>query len=265
MVHVYMMNPSQEEAERMERRRFRSIVYDGPTKVGEVRPLQAAYTFRQLQIWHDRLLSSGVWSIPGLTSSDVDERINRVEFGADCERSRDEVEREVYAIVSRENIPVEAIRVSVTGQAYPAGMSVPFECAPTEVLDPVTGMSSPGFGGLFIDRDSHTIMVYMLEPIQQEAEGLALEVVGREALEENPHVRAIQGQYTWMQLLEWYEVIRKSNANIRDVNLSPVYPDQERNRLTARISQQRSPDLETKLNSLLKQLGVPRDAVVLLD
>ena len=265
VVHVYMVNPSREAAERMERTRFRSIVYDGPTKVGEVRPLQADYTFRQLQIWHDRLFSSGIWGIPGLTSSDVDERTNRVEFGVDCERNRNRAERDVYAIVSREDIPVKAIRVTVTGRAYPATMPIPFECAPSEVVDPLTGRSSPGFGGLYIDRDSRTILVYMLEPSQQKAEELAFEVVGREAMEENPNVLAMQGQYTWTKLLEWHDAIGKSNAKVRDVNLSPVYPDQERNRLVAWKDQQWSPDLEKEFQGLLDQLGVPRDAVVLRD
>lgn len=265
VVHVYMVNPSREAAEHMERTRFRSVVYDGPTKVGEVRPIQADYTFRQLQIWHDRLLSSGIWGIPGLTSSDVDERTNRVEFGVDCERNRNRAERDVYAIVSRENIPAEAIRVSVTGRAYPATMPIPFECAPSEVVDPLTGRSSPGFGGLYIDRDSRTILVYMLEPSQQKAEELAFEVVGREAMEENPNVRAMQGQYTWTKLLEWHDAIGKSSAKVRDVNLSPVYPDQERNRLVFWKDQQWSPDLEKEFQGLLDQLGVPRDAVVLRD
>ena len=265
IVYIYLVNPSQEAAEQVARTHISSLVYKGMKKIREVRPVQAHYTFRQLKRWYDQLLDSGIWDIPELTMSDVDEGINRLEFGVDCEANRDRVQREVQEILLQENIPVDAVKVTVRGRAYPTIVPPPFECAPPEVIDPVTELSSPGFGGLFFDRDSRTVNVYMLDPSQEKAEDLALAIVGRDTLERYPNVRAIQGQYTWKQLLEWRHSIRDSNSDIPGVNLFDVYPDQNRNRLRAEIDRDRSPAVETEFEDLLKQIWVPRKAVILLE
>ena len=100
-------------------------------------------------------------------------------------------------LLSGSDIPPEAIRIVVSPRVRFGEDPESFECAPPEVIDPATGISSPGFGGLFINRDGpRNINVYMLEPDQEKAEALALEVVGREILERYLNVRAIQGQYT---------------------------------------------------------------------
>ena len=62
----------------MERARFRSIVYAGPTKFGEARPLQADYTFRLLWMWHDPMIRRSPLEYGTLTSPDLDQTINNV-------------------------------------------------------------------------------------------------------------------------------------------------------------------------------------------
>ena len=267
VVYVYLVNPSPEAVREVTSTHLAPAVYEGIRKIREVRPLQANYTFRQLQRFYDRLRDSGVWDIPELTMSDVDEGINQVEYGIDCEHNRDRVQQQIHDLLSRENIPIDAVRVTVQGQARFPESPARFECAPPEVVDPVTGVSSPGFGGLF--RSSGALNVYMLEPSQQGAEDLALAVAGRDVLEDRhrgpSEIRAVQGQYIWKQLLEWYETITGSGFAIQGVYPYDVWPDPTRNRLRIETDRERSRNVESEVEELLKQLGVPREAVVLVE
>jgi hypothetical protein len=68
-----------------------------------------------------------------------------------------------------------------------------------------TGEAVPGFGGIFVDREDNDIAyIYLLGPENEELVAQAAEVLrsrygGRDFRE----VRAIQGQYSYSQLLEW--------------------------------------------------------------
>ena len=264
VVYIFLVNPSQEAAEKVAQTHISSLVYKGIRKVREVRPVQANYTFRQLQRWYDHLLGSGIWDIPELTMSDVSERINRIEYGIDCERDRDRVERQIREILTRENVPQNAVKVSVEARA----MSPLFECAPPEVFDPATGLSVPGFGGLFFDRDSRTVTVYILEPFQQRAEELAFEVAGQETLERYPNVRVLQGQYTWEQLQGWHDEINNGSQDLIAHRLPggawlSVYPDESENRLRVESNRERNPEAEAEVWDFLERFGVPREAVIL--
>ncbi len=264
VVYIFLVNPSQEAAEKVAQTHISSLVYKGIRKVREVRPVQANYTFRQLQRWYDHLLGSGIWDIPELTMSDVSERINRIEYGIDCERDRDRVERQIREILTRENVPQNAVKVSVEARA----MSPLFECAPPEVFDPATGLSSPGFGGLFFDHDTRTITVYMLNPSQRKAEELAFEVAGRETLELYPNVRALQGQYTWEQLQGWHDEINNGSQDLIAHHLPggawlSVYPDEFENRLRVENDSEGNPEAEAEVWDFLERFGVPREAVIL--
>ena len=263
VVYIFLVNPSQEAAEKVAQTHISSLVYEGIKKVREVRPVQANYSFRQLQRWYDQLLDSGIWAIPEVTMSDVDEGINRIEYGIDCERNRDMVEKQIRDILSRENVSQDAVEVTVWGRA----MSGMFECAPIEVVDPVTELSSPGFGGLFFDRASGTVTVYMLEPSQQKAEELAFEVVGRDTLARYPTVRAVQGQYTWEQLQGWHDKVNKGSLDHIAHRLPSggslhLYIDESKNRLRVELGRERTPEVEAAARDFLDRLGVPREAVV---
>ena len=260
IVYIYLVNPSQEAAEKVARTHISSLVYEGIRKVREVRPVQAKYTFRQLQRWYDQLRDSGIWDISELTMSDVDEGINRIEYGIDCERNRDRLERQIRDILSRENVPQDAVKVTVSSRAFFPEYPDDFECALAEVVDPVTGISSPGFGGLFIDFDTRTTNVYLLEPSQEKAEELALAIIGGDDLKGFPNVRTIQGRYTWEQLVEWwYRIVDESNPNIQGASFGPggFHADPFRNRLVVEVNRERNADVETDVGDFLDRIGVP--------
>ena len=110
--------------------------------------------------------------------SAVSVQLNRIEVGIDCEANRDSVNQRLPSLLSGSGIPTRAIKVTVYPREFFPEYPDDFECASPEIFDPVTRISSPGFGGLFIDFDTDTTSVYMLEPSQKKAEELALAVVG---------------------------------------------------------------------------------------
>ena len=224
------------------------------------------YTLSQLEMWRVQL-SSAIWAIPEMNTSDVNERINQIEYGIDCEKNRDRVQRQIHEILSQENIPVDAVRVSVRGGAQIGPGE--YGCAAREVIDPVTGVSSPGFGGLFYEKEtsgSWTLNIYMLEPSQKGAEELAFEVVGRDVLEDPflgpDEIRAVQGQHTWEQLIDWYHLMKTSDIGVKGARLTPDFME-DRNRLIFEVNRERNPDVEAELGDALERLGIPLEAVAL--
>ena len=266
IVYIYLVNPSQEGAEWIGRTRISRAVYKGTKKFREVRPIQGRYTYHQLHKWYKQIPEVMEY-IPELTMWDLDEATNSILIGIDCELNIDRVQREVHEwLLQSTTIPVDAVRFEVTGgHMHPPGPTR-FACAPPEVVDPVTGLSSPGFGGLFWESEnskSRILNVYMLEPSQKEAEELALQVWGRDALERASTIRAIQGQYTWTQLLEWHN---SAKAAIRRITGTGLFsPTEDRNRLTLEIRPDQNSNIEAEIEDVLKQFGVPREAVVLLE
>ena len=155
-----------------------------PTQEPEPTPsTQTSYTEQQIRGWKTKLSGTDLLSIPEWTSVTTKKRPNRIEVGIDCESNRESVSQRVSELISGSDIPPGAIRIVVSPRVHFTNDPESFECAPLEVIDPATGISSPGFGGLFINRHGpRKINVYMLEPDQEKAEELALEVVGRENL-----------------------------------------------------------------------------------
>ena len=266
IVYVYLVNPSPEAVREVTSTHLAPAVYEGIKKIREVRPLQANYTFRQLQRFSDKLRDSGVWDIPEVTSSDVNEGINQIEYGIDCEQNRDRVQQQIHDLLSRENIPIDAVKVTVRGRVQFGGPPK-FGCAPGEKIDPATGVSSPGFGGMFWElgtSGSWTLNVYMLEPSQQKAEELALQVIGRDNLDRVSTIRALQGKYTWEQLLEWFYLIYSAGLDVPGADLVPDFMD-EGNRLIIEINREHNPDVEAEVEVALEQWGIPTEAVHLED
>ena len=264
VVYVYLVNPSPGAVEEVTITHLAPAVYRGMTKIREVRPLQANYTLRQLERFYDQIFSAGIWNIREVTMTDVDEVENKLEYGIVCEHNRDRVQRQIHELLSQENIPADAVRVTVHARVQFGGPST-HECAPSEVIDPSTGVSSPGFGGLFWEQGATglwTLNVYMMEPSQQGAEVLALQVVGRESVERVSRVRAVQGKYTWEQLLEWYQLIKPDGLDILGAYLVPDFME-EKNRLIFEIDPDRNPRVEAEVVNALKRLGVPTEAVLL--
>lgn len=262
-----MVNPSQAGAESLGRTHAPNIVYEGTKQVREVRPIQALYTHRQLMAWYrSQLHRSELYSLPEVTMAAVSIHLNRIEVGIDCEASRDSVNQRLPSLLSGSGIPTKAIQITVHPREFFPENPNDFECASPEVVDPATGISSPGFGGLFIDFDTRTTNVYMLEPSQEKAEELALAIMGGDLLKEYPDVRAIQGQYTWEQIVEWWYRIVDDPTNIQGASFGPggFHAEPSRNRLVVEVRRERNPDVETDVGDFLDRIGVPREAVVFL-
>lgn len=171
----------------------------------------------------------------------------------------------VRRILTEHGIPSDAYGLGVltSGAAYsPPEYNSPdrdlrYRCIPPEVVDPATGISSPGFGGLY--RGDDGVYVYLLEPSQELAHRLVRDELNKRIW----YVRAIQGQYTWDQLREWYYLLKdadwREDANIRSVALRP-----EDNRLTLMGSGDENGDLDfQKISDELTKLGIPCNAVLL--
>ena len=262
IVYIYLVNPSQEAAEEVARRRIGNILRGRNVK--EIRPLKARYTWEQMHMWRDRIADTGVFSLPEWVTYDIDEELNLIEIGIDCESNRERVEREIQDRLTSANIPVDVVLVVVRMRPTASG-PFRFECAPAEKIDPVTGVSSPGFGGMFWEGEwpsPPTLNVYMLEPSRKAAEDLALQVVGQENLERVSEVRALQGQYTWEQLLGWYWQVETAGLNVPGARLVPDFMEQK-NRLMVEIDSDRNSRAEVEIEDLLDLLGIPLEAVVL--
>ena len=149
ILYIYLVNPSQAAAEAA------AVKYYGRDRmqdIKETRPLRAQYTMEQLKEWYDKDLGEArPFSLPEVTMTDLDEGKNRIEVGINCESSRDGVRRELQKRLTLQGVPLEAVVYTVRGRAYPLIGPPVFECVPSETFDPAKELSTPGFGGLYID------------------------------------------------------------------------------------------------------------------
>ena len=66
--------------------------------------MKADYTLKDLNIWYERLRDP-VWAYPEITGSDLDERLNRIEF-----KIRDmDLVSEVQKTIAAEGVPIDAV------------------------------------------------------------------------------------------------------------------------------------------------------------
>ena len=224
-------------------------------------PIQAQHTLLQLQKWYDQLgQDADIFGLPEVTLTDLDEGKNRIEVGVACESDRDMVREELQKRLTSLGVPLDAVIFTVRPRAYPLIMPPVFECAPAEVIDPATGLSTPGFGGLYVD--SGIAYVYLLEPSQEKAEELVLTQFGSESFEGIQEVRALKGLYTWTQLTEWYESIKDDIRGIPATDVVSV--DRHKNRLTIEVRTEREGNTESQIKDVLSRKGVPYEAVILL-
>ena len=255
VVYVYLVNPSQAAAEAAV---LLTYGHERMKKIREVRPLKARYTIEQLVEYY-KAVGDIVWSFPDVNLTDLDEGQNLIEVGVDCESSIDRVGLALQNQLPSLGVPIEAVVVGVRERPRyrPGG----FECILTETIDPITGLSTPGFGGLYFQDD--IVSVYLLEPSQEVAEQLVIEELGRKEFRGLQGVRAVQGTYTWAQLMEWYESVRVDIY--KDSAAGMVTVDPGKNRLTIWAPQEYVDDAERKIiKAVLSRHGVPCEAVVLL-
>ena len=255
VVYVYLVNPSQAAAEAAV-----LLIYghERMKTIREVRPLKAQHTIEQLSEYY-KAVGDIVWSFPDVNMTDLDEGQNLIEVGVDCESSIDRVRLALQNQLPSLGVPIEAVVVGVRERPRyrPGGL----ECISTETIDPITGLSTPGFGGLYFQDD--IVSVYLLEPSQEVAEQLVIEELGRKVFQSLRGVRAVKGTYTWAQLLEWYESIE--NDIYKDSAAGMVTVDPGKNRLTIWVRQEYVDDAEREIvKAVLSRHGVPCEAVVLL-
>ena len=223
------------------------------------------YSVAQLRSWHEHLGQGGIWNMAGVVSTGVNEWQKRVEIGVECEENREAARRAMGDLLSKLNIPADAVAV-VSGSSpsmYPGPRSYP--CVPRETVDPVTGLSSPGFGGMFVDAD--VVYVYLLEPSGTEAQRLVHAAWGEEPPGKPLDVRVLQGQYTWEQLLEWYELLRSKIPEVSPLFVwesGALTVDERRNRVTLDVTgiEGATP---AELEASLARLDFPREALVFLE
>ncbi len=129
--------------------------------------------------------------------------------------------------------------------------------------DPSTGASSPGFVGFYLE--SGIIHVYLLEPSKRRAEKLALTYFRHEVVEERG-VRAVQGQFNWEQLQEWYRLILIKGSWWRTASGStPWDVEAKLNRITIEDRRSYNENVVEEVEAWLSGIGVPREAVTLFD
>ena len=103
--------------------------------------------------------------------------------------------------------------------------------------------------------------VYLLEPSQEVAEELVIDQLGRKAFRSLRGVRAVQGTYTWAQLLEWYEAI---SGDIYQTQVSGVVDvDSRWNRLIVESDPEDDDATARQIKPILSRNGVPYEAVLL--
>lgn len=135
----------------------------------------------------------------------------------------------------------------------------PGEARPDATLDDLlleVARRVPGFGGLFVDPDGR-LAVYLLDPADSAAAEEAIAAVfGRNRIPPGG-VRVIQGQYSVLQLKEWYDGLG-SLFSIPGVVLTDL--DEGRNRLAVGIEQERA---RGPVEREVERLGIPREAVII--
>lgn len=212
------------------------------------------WTSEELKRWESKALVL-LDDLDVLTYWGINRVEARIELAIVCERDMALVER----ILTENGIPSGAIALHVVKMDVDWGPDE-FYCIPPEVVDPVTGISKPGFGGFDVEDD--VAYIYLLEPSQELGEKLVTDETTSSWVEEKGEVRVLQGRYTWEQLVEWYELIRGGawhpGTNLRTKPLVTRY-----NRIELERRYGFDPLDTPKIEEELSRLGVPCDAVFL--
>ena len=235
--------------------------------VREVRTIKVKHTLRDLKRWRDLLRSeAGLWSFDGVTSTSVHLLTNRVQVGVVCAANLEVVERTVRQRIIGLGIPQQAVNFKLSSPTRIMPKPPPpitFECVPPEVIDNGAGTSTPGFGGMY--RESETHYVYMLRPDKYAAEKLAATHIGWRAVRRHG-VEAIQGLYTYEQLKGWYETLYEGNeGGLNVVGAMLCDLDVKEHRIIIEVQREWNPKVVVETGESLTSLGIPLGAVTILD
>ena len=253
VLYVYLVNPSQAAAEAAAAKHFGLARMQ---HIREVRPLKARYTMKQLREYEKAVRDAVVaFSYPEVHMTSRQLWHWRFVVGVDCESSLDRVRLVLQKRLPPPVMETVVVEVRERPRYRPGG----FECISTETIDPITGLSTPGFGGLYFE--DNVVSVYLLEPSQEVAEELVIDQLGRKAFRSLRGVRAVKGTYTWAQLMEWYEAI---SGDIYQTQVSGVVDvDSRWNRLIVESDPEDDDATARQIKPILSRNGVPYEAVLL--
>ena len=241
-----------------------------PTPAPLPRLTQTPVAIQGLQTAHQRLLlweydirnDSAIQSkLPESARVSLDYVRDLVVLWVKCERDRSVVEQVLRERLPILGIPSDAIVVELSGgfTGVTLGWAPPprFDCVPPEVVDPITGVSAPGFGGLHFEPEIATI--HLLDPLQEAGEMLVFDELGRDRFSALREVRVLKADYTWEQLMEWYEAIKGERG------MCNARPDPRNNRIAVEARGSANDNLETEIKEMLSKLAIPREAVIFVE
>ena len=131
-----------------------------------------------------------------------------------------------------------------------------------DIDDQLAGVAEdvPGFGGYYFERPGMQghLNIYLLNPDQAVAEAAQerLTVIYDSEQIAQAQVRAVQGQYGYDQLLEWYRKLQGGLGYVPGLVFTDIAEDQ--NRLSVGVSTKRSQD---QVVEALDRLDIPSKAV----
>lgn len=118
----------------------------------------------------------------------------------------------------------------------------------------------PMFGGMFLSSDEQTLHVYLLHPSPRKVkavEGAIAQVFGRQTIPKGG-IKALKGQYGFLQLRRWYGRMAGPVLSLKGVSVTDI--DEGKNRLRIGIE---TKDIERLVVEQLARLGIPREVVVI--
>lgn len=234
-----------------------------PRFMRETAPVPTMTAHESARFWEFRVSSALSKSpmislVPRLSMHYLDGFNRKIVIGVACQENIDKALEVVREHLPSIGLPEDAAIVAQFPVATIGGDPPPsdiFHCVPPEVVDPVTGVSSPGFGGYY--WEDGVAYIYLLEPSQESGEKLVFAEVG-----EGPEVRVLQGRYTWEQLMEWEDILWNSDWRLDTifgkVRLLPKY-----NRIELEWESTGVSFDVAEATEVITGMGIPCDAVFL--
>ena len=172
---------------------------------------ETPFSISQLQEWREDIRFDSVnweplveeyrpaWGYSPVTGDSIDENHRSIKLWINCEENLPGVKKAIQERLPVLGIPAKAVefRVVERERLDIQGFNALVECEPLNQL---------GFGGYYLDiGDESVVYVYLLQPSQEAAEEMALFQLGPVPWNEKRTVLPLQGQYTYLQLEDWYQ------------------------------------------------------------
>ena len=214
---------------------------------------EGRYTIEQLERWIEVARDA----VPGLLMTMVLPEENQFWVGVKCQKDIEKTPR----ILREHGIPADAYSV-LHWETGPEFEPPRFDCISPEFVDPTTGVSAAGFGGLYVEDG--IAYIYLLEPSQEQGERLVRYELGNYRFNKLREVRVLQAQYTWVELREWYSLIgdyiHRSDPRHYYMKLEP-----RDHRITVKIYDDDYDNIKAMAENESSRLGIPREAVIFVE